>query len=398
MNKFNKNYLFIALIVICIGLLLWIEPGKNSMLPDSERSAVSTQPEGESTAVSQIFTNYMEENENNIEENHSIQIPDSWKEEIDEYNSIDAAIAVSDCIRENGFQKSYAEIVDINQEKLLAFLEDYYHPHKEMDDEYVIQYLGNDDMYLYLFKDTYSPAEASMTTAFWHYVNMAYRDTVYDGYNRDLYPIDEELENFSIDDCDNMISDFCESLGIISEIDIIHRTLDYKMMENEAAERQLDGIWTKPDYQWTPNDSSYYCTIFQLCNGIAIIPSYLTEVSGDILNQGGYTCLLNNERIAMFYIGDKIYDIRYKDDYEDLMDFSDIVEKYKQYVTLGRQDYKTAVTDITMRTLAIKQGDGNYKMIPIWIFNGYWSVAADSIEEAIGTHTIFINAITGERL
>ncbi len=73
-----------------------------------------------------------------------------------------------------------------------------------------------------------------------------------------------------------MISDFCESLGIISEIDIIHRTLDYKMMENEAAERQLDGIWTKPDYQWTPNDSSYYCTIFQLCNRITISPSYLT--------------------------------------------------------------------------------------------------------------------------
>lgn len=398
MNKFNKNHLLIALIVICIGLLLWIEPGKNSILPARGHSAISTQPEEESAVVSPLSANYIEENENNIEGNHSIQVPDSWKEEIDEYNSIDAAITVSDCIRENGFRKSYAEIVDINQEKILAFLEDYYHPHKEIDDEYVIQYLGNDDMYLYFFKDTYSGAEASMTTAFGNYVNMAYRDTVYDGYNRDLYPINEELENFTIDDCDDMISDFCESLGINDEIEIIHRTLDYKLMESEAAEQQSGGIWTKPDYQWTPNDSSYYCTISQLCNGIAVIPSYLIEISGDILNQGGFTCLLNNERIAMFYIGDKIYDIRYGDDYEDLLEFSDIVEKYKQYVTLGRQDYKTVVTDITIRVFAIKQGDGNYKMIPIWVFNGYWSVAADTTEDVTGNHTIFINAITGERL
>lgn len=399
MNKFNKNYLLIALIVICIGLLLWIEPGKNSTMPAGGRSAVSARTEHGSAAVSTEAANNMTEN-NNIEENHSIQVPDSWKEEIDEYNSIDAAITISDCIREKGFRKSYAEIVDINQEKMLDFLEDYYHPRKEIDDEYVIQYLGNDDMYLYFFKDSYSGAEASMSTAFGNYVNMAYRDAVYDGYNRDLYPIDEELENFPIADCDDMILDFFESVGISSEIDIIHRTLDYRIMENEAAEQNMDGIWTKPDYQWTPGDNSYHCTISQSCNGIPVIPSYFIEMYGDILNQGGHTCILNSERIAMFYIGD-IYDIRYGDGYEDLMEFTDIVEKYKQYVTIGRQDYKTLVTDVTMRVFAIKQGDGNYKMIPIWIFNGYWSTAedvTDMTEDAIGNHAVFINAITGERL
>lgn len=397
MNKVNKNYILIALIVICIGLLLWIEPGKNSTLPDKEGGTVSTQPEEESAAFSPTSVSDMTVSETNIYEKYSIQVPDSWKEDIDEYNSIDAEITIPDYIKEKGFRKSYADIIVINQERLLALLEDYYHPHKEIDDEYVIQYLGNDDMYLYFFKDTGGGTGASLSSAFRNYVDMAYRETLGDGYNRDLYPIDEDLENFSIDDCDSMISDFCSSVGIGGEIEVIHRALDYKMMETEALELHMDGTWTKPDYQWTPKDSSYYCTISQLCNGIAIIPSYFLELSGDILNQGGHSCIINSERIAMFYVGD-IYDIRYGDDYEDLMEFSYIVEKYKQYATLGRQDYETVVTDITMRVFAINQGNGNYKMVPVWIFNGYWSMTADTTEDVKGNHTIFINAVTGERL
>lgn len=376
MNKRNNNYYFIALIVICIGLLLWIEPKKNS---------TKLEREGENTSPASM---------NNVSENekYSIQVPYYWKEQIDEYNRIEATIKVPDCIREEGFQKASAEIVVVNQENLLSLLEEYYHPQKGIEDEQVIQYLGKDNMYLYFFKS--SEGGVSLTTSFRNYVAMAYHEELTEEYNRDLYPVDEELENFPIVDCDDMILNFCESIGISGEINIIHRTLDYEMMKYEAEEMQPDGTKTKPDYQWTPNDSSYYCTISQLCNGIAIIPVFYLNSYADILNVGGHTCLLNKERIASFYI-DNIYNIRYGETHEELMEFSDVVEKYGQYVSLARQDYETVITDITMRVLAINQGNGSYNLTPVWVFYGYWS---DTAEDITGYHAIFINAITGERL
>ena len=67
MNKKKRNYFFITCVVIGIGLLLWIESNKN--FTHLERENKSTSP----VSV-------------NEETDFSIQIPDSWKEEIDLYN------------------------------------------------------------------------------------------------------------------------------------------------------------------------------------------------------------------------------------------------------------------------------------------------------------------------
>ena len=378
MNK-NANYVLIAIIVIGIGLLFWFEPGRNSIQP--ERKNQNASPESLDYAAER--------------ENYSIYIPDKWEEKIDEYNRIEAIITVQDCIRENGFQKAEAKIVDINQERLLSLLEKYYHPQKGEEDEWVIQYSGKDNMYLYFFKNTEGGVtEASLTSSFRNYVSMAYREELTEDYNRNLYPIDEQLENFPLEDCDNMISAFCKSIGFSGDIHIIHRTLDYKIMKDEAEELHQNGTKTKPDYRWSPDDNSYYCTISQLCNQIPVIPSFYLTSYADILNAGGHKCLLNSERIASFYVYD-IYEIQYEEEYEKLLKFSDIIEQYKKYASIALQDYETVITDITMRVLAIKQGGGKYKMTPVWIFYGYWENTAGDVK---GEHAVFINAVTGARL
>lgn len=371
MNKKKRNYFFITCVVIGIGLLLWIESNKN--FTHLERENKSTSP----VSV-------------NEETDFSIQIPDSWKEEIDLYNKIDATVIVPECVRMNGFRSASAKIKDVDYEKLLLSLEEYYHPQKGIEDEQVIQYVGEDNMYLYFFQS----GEVSLTSTFRDYVFMAYHEELTEDYNRDQYPIDQELDNFTLSECDEKIISLCQSIGIKGDLNIVHRSLDYKIMENEAKELHPDGTKTRPNYQWTLNDNSYYCTFSQTCNDISIIPSFYLQAYSDILNASAHTCLLNKERLVSFYIDD-IYDIQYKENNEKLLEFSDILEKYKEYMRIAKQNFETVVTDITMRAIVVSQGDGNYQVTPIWVFYGYWKNGTDDVT---GCHTVFINAVTGERL
>lgn len=373
MKKSNKNYWLIILIAVCIIILLWMKPKE-----------FSNQPEGEEIP-SPVSSKMVTENP------HLMEVPDNWHEEIDSYNSIDAMIDIPNIVKEEGFQKATAKLTSVKQDELLYFLEEFYHPQKEIEDEQVIQYVGKDNMYLYFFKEENA---VSLVSSLRDYVSMAYREELTEDYNRDKYPINKEINGFSMNDCDEMIQKFCDSAGISGEINIVHRALDYKVMEAEAVELHKDGTRTKPDYEWGPNDNSYYCTISQVCNEIPIIPVYYLDLYADILNVGGHTCLLNKDRIISFYI-ENIYNVEYSQDYEKLLDFSEILDKYKKCLSISLQDYYTKVTDIIMRVIAVNQGDGSYKMTPVWIFYGYWS---DETDEITGPHAVIINAITGEEL
>lgn len=372
-NK-KRNYLFIACITIGIAMLLWLESNKNFTYPEGK---------SESPSLETIIAS--------SEEDYSIQIPDSWQEEIDSYNRIDATVTVPESISTKGFKSASAEKIEVDQEGVLSVLEDYYHPQKGIENEQKIQYLGEDDMYLYFDKST---GKVSLTSTFRDYVFMAYREEMTEYYNRDLYPVDQDLDHFTVSECDEKLLNFCEKIGIEGDIQVIHRSLDYKTMEAEAVELHQDGTETKPDYQWTSDDNSYYCTFSQTCNDIPIIPIDYLQYYSDILNESAHTCLLNKERLVSIHI-DEIYDIRYHENYEKLMEFNDILEKYRQYVSISKQNYETVVTDITMRAFAASQGDENYQVTPVWIFYGYWKSNAEDIT---GAHAVFINAVTGERL
>ncbi len=372
MNK-KRDYFFAVCILFCIGLLLWFDRNKRF-----------TQSEGDSKSPSPELT------ENT--ETYAMEIPASWKEEIDSYNRIDATIVVPDCIRNKGFLRVNTKNKEVNYEDVLPLLEDYYHPRKTMEDERCIQYLGEDNMRLNFIKQNYEVL--SLYSHFYDYVSMAYRDKLAEGYNRDCYPVDRDLESFTLNECDDRIMNLCKSIGIEGEIDIVHHTLDYRTMEAEAEELHEDGSRTKPDYYWSDADSCYYCTFSQICNGIPIIPNYNLQSSGDIINASEHICLLNKERFVSFRIG-KIYDIQYENEYEELMAFQDIVERYRKYAGMAKQDYETVITDITMRVFMVNQGDGTYRAVPIWIFYGDVKFEGETWR---GRQVVFIDAMTGEML
>ncbi len=325
----------------------------------------------------------------------TMEVPSVWKEKIDEYNSIDAVVNIPDDIRKNGFQKATATLVDIKEKNVLTLLEDYYHPYKESEDEELILYRGADELYFYYSK--IKDGGISVSSKLREYIYMAYEENMgTEYYNRDKYSTEEELENFPLKECREKLEEICEKVGIEGDTYIVNRALDYRIMQEEAVELHMDGTDTIPDYDWSLSDNCYHCTIFQLCNGIQVIPSHALRSSNDIFNLGSNICVINKERIVNMYI-DKVYKISYEAENEKLMEFSDILDIYRKNAGLMLQDYSTKITTIDMRVIPIEEENGTYHMIPIWIF--YGTISSELEGEIItGTHVVCINAITGEEL
>lgn len=371
----NKGYIAIIVLAVSILLLAGESIGWFHFLPGRAQS-----PSRASSDNQQVIESY------------SIEIPNSWQEEIDEINRIDAIVNVPDSIREQGFKKTIATVVKGDQANILSLFEEYYHPYMGEEDDSDIQYRGEDDLYLYFPKlETYSVTASSKLR---EYIYMAYREQPQlEDYNRELYSTDIDLEGFTLEECSQKLKQICDTLKLTGELSITYRALDYKTMEKEAYELDMDGTVTKPDYEWTASDNSYLCTISQSCNEIPVINSYALEAYGDILNYGNHICLLNKERIIFLYV-DEVYDIQYDEEYEELLSFSEIIDKYKKSVQLKIMGGNTSISDITMRVISVNQGNGTYQMIPVWIFYGthYYE---DGIEIP---HAVIINGLTGEEI
>lgn len=322
---------------------------------------------------------------------YGLDIPYHWEEMIDEKNCIKATIDVPDIIREKGFQKAVGIVRNVSRENVLSIVEDYYHPVYGGEDEYSIHYTGEDGMYFSFQKVVGS---AYLMTDTYLYIRMAYRDGMAEDYNRDLYDVDMDLENFSVEECDEKLYEMFEQFGIYGDVNITHRALDYRMMEEQAIELHMDGTETKPDYNWSEKDNSFFCTVSQACNEISIIPTWQFTTPADILNAGAHTFVLNKERVIGLDVDD-IYDIEYKQEWENLMEFSDVLEIFRQSPKLLTNNHYKKITDISLRVIAVPDSESEYIMIPVWIFYGYWT---DEEETFQAQFAVMINAVTGEEL
>jgi len=378
----NRDYWLIVLIIAGIFILTGISMGWIPFLSGRE---------DDPSLISITET----ESSQQLSISHAIEVPYTWQEEIDERNIIHAEIDIPDAIREQGFRKASAKTIEVDSESVLSLLEDYYHPYQTEEYEDVIQYRGEDELYLYIPKP--GNLGISVTSTLRDYIYMAYRDNAgTEEYNRELYSINGELEGFSLEECKKKMREICSEIGIPGEVGITYRALDYRMMEEQAEELHMDGSVTKPDYNWTSSDNSYHCTISQLCNDIPVIQTYILAAYADILNYGDHTCVLNQERIISMFVYE-VYDIAYEQDYEILLSFSEILDKYKASTELMLPDYNTEITDITMRVVALSQGGGIYKMTPVWIFYGTGFIDVEG-ELVTFPYAVIINGITGEEI
>ena len=368
MKKSIINYGIIVFLVISIFFIIYLEN------------------------VSKTTIDNVEKPDEVVGEKHSysIDIPYNWEECVDEKNSINAIIDIPDVIRTKGFQRAVGTVKEVVQEDILDIVQ-YYEPVYDNEDEYSVMYSGKDNMFFSFQKKVGS---AYLMTDSYIYIRMAYRDGLSDDYNRDLYMVDIDLENFSIKECDKKLKDIFNKFGMNGDINIIHRALDYKIMDQEALELSMDGTETKPDYKWNESDNCFHCTFSQACNEISILPSWRFKTAGDILNAGAHTLVLNKERVVGFDIDD-VYEIEYQQEYETLLEFTEILQIYRESTKLFTNNHNKEIKEISLRVIPVPIIENQYQMIPVWIFYGYWFDEKRTFEAPFA---VMINAVTGDEL
>ncbi len=375
MSKWMKKYgLLVCVIITIIFVVLennGFFAGKAGESKEAEASSDQEVPGGESSS-------------------YAMDIPYEYKADINGQNQIDAAINVPDTVREEGFKKASARMAEVPETSILALLEEYYHPYEGEEYESDRQYLGEDDLCLNFSKE-YPEFSLYCRTA--SYIGMAYRNQATEDCNQGAYTIDQDLPNFPLSDCDRRIEELFQTYGVESKLHIVHNTLDYKIMEREALELRSDGSQTKPDYKWSRNDDSYYCMVWQMCNGIPVTHGYMLTSYADILNRGSHNLVLNKERFLQINMTE-VYDIRYSQEREALLGFEEVLERYAR-ITEAAENYAIKITDIALRVTGVKEKSGEYRMEPIWIFYGIKTYGEEGISAPFA---IMIDAVTGDAL
>lgn len=317
---------------------------------------------------------------------YGIDVPYEWNETVYENHIICANIDVPEIIRKQGFKKATAVQNEVTIDNLREILKEYDLKEDVLPDGST-RYAGLYDSYLNIYQGTFY-----LTTASSIYLNMAYRDVTFmDSYNADKYPFDLELEEFSLQECDEKLDAILKAMGVESDVIISRRSLDYHTMAQEAIELHKDGTEGKPDYSWSVEDDCYYCKISQLCNEVPVLPNENFIYWTNIIYDGMYTIALRKDRIATMNCY-QVFDISYEDDYEELIAFPQILQKYKDIAVDVPKEQKIQITDITLRVRPIKNDDGSYDLVPMWIFYG-----TQDIEGFLPyPYVVIFNALTGD--
>ncbi len=377
---FFTAFLLMA-ILICMG---WAATGN---------SFGSRKNQGEiSEAAENINNNNLKENQKMISK--PMEIPKSYKEELDDQNKIDAVISIPENIREKGFRQAWGQKSFPDRETMLQLFGEY-DLYEGEEYKNVEQYRGADNMYLY-----YPRIEEegfSAITDFAMLVRSAFRNQVgVPNFNRDKYVKEGNLGNFTLEECREILKELSRDIGMGDSVSMTCYALDYQTMSEEAMLLDMDGNITKPDHRWSDSDNCFYCEISQLCNGIPVISASDVMGAADIIECGEVDCIIKKDRIADLSFSN-IYSISYSENYEELLSFDEILQRYRDMLESREMVYQTCITDITMRVLPTADGGDRYKMHPVWVFYGHDSTEVEG-ELMEGPYAVFFDGVTGDIL
>ncbi|MDO4292680.1 MAG: hypothetical protein Q4C65_05530 [Eubacteriales bacterium] len=322
--------------------------------------------------------------------------PDFFQEEFNGHHRIEAGVGLPDQIRQEGFRNASAVLRKNNPEEILPLFAGYA-PREVTGEEYegYAWYEGTNGFELLV-----TPEGGNVTASGdrYDYIRMAYHaDERTEDYNRDIYSETEELEDFSRADCRELVKRLCRGLGVGEEYEAVCRKMDYRVMEEEAVQYNIDGTDQKPDYRWSEEDSGYFCSISQLCNGVPLIQSNIASlVSSDILCYSGVECYVTKNQIDYAH-ADAVFELSYESGYAEPLPFTRIVELYREKTELMPQISFSRITGIELRALAVQGPGGRYSVEPVWFFAGYmWAEGEEAFEEY--PFSVGIHAVTGEEL
>lgn len=377
MNKYIKIGGTVLLCACAIGILWTSSHNKKDVLDGAQKKST----------------------EQNTEVETIVSFPNSYEKQVSDTFVIQADVIVPENFKPNNLHKATAKIIEIDQEKWkkhflkegVIYEEDEWDDLSRESEMLIGREYENGDWQLTVA----SQCGNLWTPVFYHIDNCLVWDTVVaDGYNRDVYPLEGDLEFASRKEVYQNITTELENLGIPMKSAEIERcySLPYQTLAEQEKQNLEIGNLEQEDIKgaWSREDDAYYFYIWQKEQGLPIYPDGYIEWIDPENVRGGIRCCYNKDGMVSLNVA---YWMECKQEKEklSLLPLEDIMkaveEKYGQVINDSMMTLKTC----RLFEAPIPRDDNNYEVVPVWICE---------IQNDENTVPVYlpINAVTGQEV
>lgn len=335
--------------------------------------------------------NKLETNENILNEVASsglnVELPNIYEKENDSI-SFKADVVVASEVREKGLQRLNAFLQKPDPAKVLECLMGNTGVKEKNEEENNYWYVGVNDESL-----TINNTSIGFANKFYVYVSNAFRlQQGYSDYNADKYDLDKDLGFASRQQAFNDIRQILKTMGIETGDQYKCYVLEHSTLQNEEYAMGMDGNVDQASYKgsWTQDDDSYYFVINQKYGDT---PAYHVFYDNFplVADENAPIQVLYNKDGIQFLQVEKMFRFEEQEGNYELKPFEEIagVLETKYGMLLNGSTY--SVNRATLYYMANKTGEGQYEVIPVWIFNTVDNESRKILQD-------IVNAQTGEEI
>lgn len=312
-----------------------------------------------------------------------IEIPERYEKEAGNV-SFQTDINVSASVRENGLRKLSAAVQKPDPQKVFDCLMKNTEIKAKNEEDNNYWYEGANHEIL-----TVNHTSIGFSTDFYVYVSNAFRlQQGYSDYNADQYELDKDLGFASRQEAFEKIRQALQTMGIEMEEQYKCYVLEHSMLQSEEYVMDMNGDVDRTGYKdsWTQDDDSYYFVINQKYGDT---PSYHVFYDNFPLaaDENAPIQVLYNKDGIQFLQLEKVFSFTEQEGSYDLKPFEEITEVIEAKYGMQPDGSTFCVNQATLYYMENKVGDGQYEVIPVWIFNTEDHETGEILQDMINAET-----------
>lgn len=240
---------------------------------------------------------------------------------------------------------------------------------------------------------TINNTSIGFASKFYVYVSNAFRlQQGYSDYNADKYDLDKDLRFASRQQAFDDIRQKLKTMGIETGDQYKCYVLEHSMLQSEEYAMDMDGNVEQASYKgsWTQDDDSYYFVINQKYGDT---PAYHVFYDSFplVADENAPIQVLYNKDGIQFLQVEKMFRFEEQEGNYELKPFEEIAGVLENKYGMLLNDSTYSVNRATLYYMANKTGEGQYEVIPVWIFNTVDNGSGKTLQD-------IVNAQTGEEI
>ena len=236
---------------------------------------------------------------------------------------------------------------------------------------------------------TINHTSIGFSTDFYVYVSNAFRlQQEYSDYNADQYELDQDLGFASRQEAFENIRQALQTMGIEMEEEYQCYVLEHSMLQSEEYVMDMNGNVDRTGYKdsWTQDDDSYYFVINQKYDDTPAYHVFYDNFPLSADENAPIQVLYNKDGIQFLQL-EKVFSFTKQESNYDLKPFEEIAEVIEAKYGMLSDGSTVCVNQATLYYMENKVGDGQYEVIPVWIFNTADNETGKILQDVVNAET-----------